>query len=889
MNTLKRNLFGLLMASTALMASGAAFAQAQSAPSQPQPADVTEPATESAPEEAGDEIVVLGRNIPEPIRDTAEVANFITVEDLERTGDDNAAQALTRVTGLSLVQGRFVYVRGLGERYSAALLNGSPLPSPEPLQRVVPLDLFPSGILAGVAVQKTFSANLPGEFGGGLIDLTTVGVPNKPYFQASIGGSYNTETNGRTNFTYRGGGADDAFGFDDGTRKLPVGVRAYASDRPVIGGTGNFTDAQLQDIARSFVTAPNYVMQRDRTPFNGSFDLSGGTTFDTGVGEVGFVGVLGYRNSWQARDGLQQLGGVDAGNLVVRNNARFQSNQNDVTWNGLLGFGWENGDHEIRWTNLWVRNTTKEARRSTGALFELGDIPYLQDNTEYFARQLLMSQLVGEHELGDLKIEWRGSIAETTRDAPYQTRFLYTASGAGGAYRLSLGNGSEVQFSDLIDTTYGGGVDFTWDAPIPFVRQADIRFGAAYSNNERESTNRVFQYRQGPNFETRYLDERIDFLLSDRNINDRIVTLLETGDPVGAGRAQRRYEGQLEVASIYGQIDSEIVPLIRASLGVRYEDGEQTLTTGAIFGQPAVATYTIAEEYVLPGATLTWNFAEDQQLRLGVSKTVARPQFRELAPQQYIDPETDRLFSGNPYLQDSEILNADLRYEYYFARNQYVTGGVFYKEIENPIEAIVFGSNPAQIEQSFANAPKAELYGIEAEIRKYWELNTGIGWLDAPRWFTQANYTYSKSELKVSPGDVIFPPSTIQLARPATDYFSDGDRMQGQSEHIANVQVGFENEDAGTQLTLLATYVGERVSARAPGGQPDLIQDPGVLIDLAFRQDFEFRGRELTFSFEARNLGGENSEEFQEAGGRRVDVNTFDLGTSFSLGLTARF
>ncbi len=163
MKTLSKTLSGLLLASTALIAPGLAFAQTP--PQDPVPAESQDPEGQEPEETQVDEIVVLGRYIPEPLRETSEVAAFLTTEDFERTGDDNAAAALTRVTGLSIVEGRFVYVRGLGERYSSALLNGSPLPSPEPLQRVVPLDLFPSSILAGVTVQKTYSANFPGEFG----------------------------------------------------------------------------------------------------------------------------------------------------------------------------------------------------------------------------------------------------------------------------------------------------------------------------------------------------------------------------------------------------------------------------------------------------------------------------------------------------------------------------------------------------------------------------------------------------------------------------------------------------------------------------------------------------------------------------------------------------
>ena len=244
-----RTLSAMLLAGTALTVAMPVYAQAQPAQA---------PAAPASPEENEvEEIVVNGRFIPDEIRDTAEVANFLTVEDIRRAGDDTAAQALTRISGLSVVSGRFVYVRGLGERYSQALLNGSPLPSPEPLQRVVPLDLFPAAILAGTAVQKTFSANYPGEFGGGIIDLRTVGVPDKPYFNIGVGLGVDSEITDKNGLTYYGSKHDE-FGFDDGSRKLPVGVRQFASTRPVVfsGSANGLTLDQYKAMAEASPMPP---------------------------------------------------------------------------------------------------------------------------------------------------------------------------------------------------------------------------------------------------------------------------------------------------------------------------------------------------------------------------------------------------------------------------------------------------------------------------------------------------------------------------------------------------------------------------------------------------------------------------------------------------------
>ena len=202
----------------------------------------------------------------------------------------------------------------------------------------------------------------------------------------------------------------------------------------------------------------------------------------------------------------------------------------------------------------------------------------------------------------------------------------------------------------------------------------------------------------------------------------------------------------------------------------------------------------------------------------------------------------------------------------------------------------MLGSDGA-FQQTFFNAPEAEIYGVEVELKKYFEHDFGISWTDSKRWLISLNYTYSKSKLKVGQGDTIVLNTTGVRSTPrASDYVRAGQRLQGQSDHLANLQLGFEDEDAGSQATLLVTYASDRVSARSSSADlPDLIQDPGLRVDFVYRKKFTIADREFTGSFEARNLNGADSEEFQEAGGKRFDTNTYDLGRTFSMGLTARF
>ncbi len=860
----------LLLATSALVAPQFAIAQ-------------TPPRAEDAPTEVED-IVVRGANIPQPMRETSEVASFLSVEDLRRQGDDNAAEALTRLSGISLVGGRFVYVRGLGERYSSAMLNGSPLPSPEPLQRVVPLDLFPSNILAGTTVQKTYSVNFPGEFGGGIIDLRTLKVPNEPFFSmsASVGG--NTETTFKEGITYFGSDTD-RFGIDDGTRDIPKPLQAAIATGNRVT-SANFTDNQLVFIGSSFVNAPlNLIQRKNQMPANFSVDFSGGTSFEIGNGTLGVLGVAGFDNSWRSRFGTQQDGFVQGGVIEPVTNYSFRSTQNDVVVNGLFSVSYDMGDNIFSWTNLFIRSTTKEARIREG-VDDLAGAEVRDDYTEWFERSLLSTQLTGEHSFGEFEIDWRGAFARTERLAPYEKGIRYRL--VAGEY---LHNASQEQnytrFGEVEDQIASFGIDGTYTIALSSNRDVIFSGGVFWSDNERSAIQREFRLLAlNVALPIEVQRQRVDYLLADYNIGPNALMLRETTGADGAAA----YDAGLQIQGFYVQADAEIIPLVRATVGLRYEEAIQSVTPRAVFAGDPVPFAPAPQEnqYILPATTVTWNFYDNMQLRAGLSKTIARPQFRELAPLTYLDPDSDRLFIGNPNLIDSELINLDVRYEWYFARDQYLTLGAFYKDIENPIEAIV-NDIGGTVQTTYLNAPRATLYGAEIDVKTYFEFFTDTPWFSSKRFLFSANYTYSKSALVVETGDVVFPLTVDGSSRPAVDFVNDGDPMQGQSEHLANLQFGFEDDVARSQATFLVTFASERITTRGRAGFPDLVQEPGVILDFTYRREFTVYDRDVNFGFEARNLLDEDYEEYQELGGGRVDNNRYALGRSFSVSLSTRF
>ena len=900
-----RPLTALLLAGTAL-AAAPALAQAEPQPTpttgeqvaeppatpEEQAAETQEEVEISAPGSEGAEIVVTGRFIPEPVRNTAQVVSVISAAEIARTGDGDISGALQRVTGLSVNTNGFVYVRGLGDRYSLALLNGLPLPSPEPLRRVVPLDVFPTSIVSSAVVQKSYSVNYPGEYGGGAINLTTASLPDENYLTIGVGVSGDSETTAQLGYTYYGS-KRDVFGFDDGTRDLPAALR---------DNDGDLVDAAVLE------NEDTLILQRNRDiPANFSTSLAAGYGADFGDTRFGVLASASFSNGWRTRAATQET--ATAGSLFT--SSYSVRTENKIQGSGLLALGLDLPQgHKIRLTNVYINDTSKVARvrggfQSIQTPFEdleedrlTGPYDALNYESSFVRRQLLTSQAVGEFEFGPFEIDLRGSYSKSDRDSPYERTMQYRFVGSTGGYAINLGTPTGVVFSELDETIWAGGADVAYD--LDPLLNGKLSAGYAYNDTARTFESLNFLYDDGGSPITgtgqSYLPAFL--LLSPEVIAFEDINLRQSNRAFG----QALYRGDLTVHGGYVRADVELAQGIRLEAGVRYEDAVQLLTLPDLYGNnPAGAgiAAVIRKEnaYWLPAATATWNFAEDFQFRLHGSKTIARPQFRELGTIPVLDVESDRYLSGNPFLTDSELFNAEARVEFYPARGERMSVAGFYKSLTAPIETIATIDASGALQVTNANAPKADLYGVEAEVVKYIGLS-GLGdGLAAMRLVLSANYTWSKSRLKVAADDetVLYPGNIASpLVAPASQVFTDGSPLTGQSEHLANLQFGIENTDRLEQLTILATYASERVTSRGAntGGvlDPDIVEWPGLNLDVVARQGFQIDGLPpMEMKFEARNILGRGHVEFQDFGTGRANINGYSVGTTFAASLSAKF
>ena len=878
----------LLIAALAVLTAAAAAQETPPAAGTQTPAApaVPETAEETVDIDTVGEIVIVGRRDRNVQQAANQVLSVLSADDIARTGEGDIAGALSRVTGLSVASNGFVYVRGLGDRYSQAFLNGLPLPSPEPLRRAVPLDLFPTDVIASSVVQKSYSANFTGEFGGGLINLTTLAVPREPFLKFGFGLSGDTETTGHLGYTHYGSKYDWT-GSDSGVRDVPPAMAAYfASGLRLSSGA-----VDSGDLAKEFANTNTALIQRnDKIPVNTSLSLSGGTSRELGDGELGVVATAGYSQSWRTKDNIEQSA-ADADLAVLDKDYRQVSTENRIVVNGLFGLGYEFGEgNKLRWTNLIIRDTLKRTSLAEGKQnSQRPDRDFLEQETGWYERQVWSTQLSGGFNLDPVKVDLRVAYANSSRKAPFELAFGYSRSNIAadpyGAYFINrLDNGqtgfASIVFSELDEDLLAYGADASWEVTPQFVLSA----GLEGTDTERDSERREFLAIAPSTFPSGVALFRPDYLLGSEVVDFYGIRSLETTESDPA------FTATLETQAAYLQAQAEVADGFEINAGVRYEQAEQLVEPRQVFATPAGSTAEtrLDNDYILPALTLTWKFADDMQARFNASQTIARPQFRELMFQSYYDPESNRAYRGNPLLIDSEFKNAELRWEWYFARDQRLSAAGFWKEIDKPIEAFT-GFNDNNPVTSFANAPSATLYGVEIESQKYLFLSdmSESAFFASRRLVLIGNYTWSKSELSVKDGDTTDVFGTV--TQPASNFFRDGAALTGQSEHLANIQIGLEDEDSLSQQTLLISYASDRVTSRGAAGLPDIYESPGFSVDFVARQGFEFMGKEMEFKFEARNLLRRDYREFQERGPNRIYFNRYDQGVKLSASISASF
>ena len=843
----------VLTACIASIISSMAAAQQDPVASAPRPAPQIE------------EISVIGQYVPDEKRNTDAVSNVVDEQQFIRTGDSNIAESLKRVAGLSTVGGKFVYVRGLGERYSTTLLNGAVLPSPEPENRVVPMDLFPTAVLDSVLVQKTYAAQFPSEFGGGVLQLRTKKSTDEFFWNVSSSLGYRADVTFEDGFTMPGGDRD-WLGYDDGYRQPsdPLAIARASGDelRRYSAFTGKgYTDAELQEIGRAFTNEYNLRTDEIRPDINFSTALGNYHELGSSGMQLNYLAAIDYSNAWDTNQIERNKYNVSSGSVLdIADDMDYVGTENSIDLSGIFTAGLDfNSNHNVRLTSVLLRKTDDRAAEIVGDLARENRVRLTE--IEWIERELFSNQIQGDHyfpDYNELVVNWRYSHVKAERDAPDTRLYRYDLTSRGYEFS-SRSDGNFRNYSILDDTADEYGVDFTMVFYGPFDSVITPQAGYVHAAKDRESEIRRYGFQfAGPISANRtLLQQPLETILAADNISREGFEIREITRPTD------NYLADNELEAFYLQSEFNFDDRFRLTVGARQESFTQNVNTFDLF-RPGVEINTRQKSRdLLPALSATF-IHYDHQFRLAYSETVSRPDFRELSPAGFTNNVTGYEVVGNPDLKIASIKNYDFRWEWYFAFSDYMSLGVFYKEFTNPIEATVLAG--AEEKRTYINAAGAENQGIEYEIYKRLDFDFLPSW--AEDFYVQGNVSYIDSEVSIGPEQRGVLTST---SRP----------LQGQSDWLFNAQLGYE-PISGTTATLLYHYFGERITEVGIEGAPDLVEEPFGELNFIFIRDLNDHWK---VTFKAKNLLDERSEITQ--GG--LLATGYELGREFSLKIDYNF
>ena len=815
----------------------------------------------------------------------AAVSDAISAEAIGRSGSSTAADAMKKVTGVSVVNGKYVYVRGLGDRYVSTQLNGTNLPSADPDRNSVQLDLFPANLLDNIVTSKTFTPDQPGSFSGGTVNIATRSFPESFSLQFSSSLSASSNVGLTDDFLSYHGGEAGWLGLNGGTHVLPAMLEEETFIIPNIGEA--YTDAekakQLDEVSKAFkgVMAPS----RLTAPLNQSYSFSAGNQMDVLGRPLGVIASLSYsRSSTGYSDGTTgrySLTGHISETDVLNNDFQLADSRgvDEVLWGLLVNAAYKpHPKHELGLNLLRNHGGESVARYQTGA-FPRDLSPsavYETRSLRYTERQLNNMLLRGEHALGSrgAKIEWNATASETMQDEP-DLRFFtnnYTPLERNGvidtvyAIRPSIYPVPTRYFRRMDEEARGGNAL----ASLPF-RQwaglwAQIKVGGSYENTDRRFRERRFEFRQD---KISYTGDPFSFF-DEENLGIREVESTERFFRFGnyvldATQASSNYDGSRHVAAGFAMIDLPLTRKLRAVAGLRLETTDMT----AVSHDDRLEEGRLDERDILPSLNLVYQTGRSMNVRAAYGRTLARPTFREIAPYASFNFVGDYIFIGNPDLKRTLIDNYDARWEWFVRPGEIIAVSGFYKYFRNPIEKALnpIAANP---EVQFRNVESAAVLGLELELRK------NLDQVGLEDFQIGANVSMVRSRVAIAEDEL----ESIRAVDPDASASRD---LQGQSPFTVNFDVTYGNPDLGTTVGAYYNIFGARLDRVATGGTPNIYEQPMHQLDVTMDQRLFF-GFALKGS--VKNVLNQ-AHEFAHTYKRNFFVSeSYGFGRLYSLGVS---
>ncbi len=739
------------------------------------------------------------------------IVNAVTAEQISRSPDSDAAQAVQRVSGVTVQDGKYVVVRGLGERYTTTSLNGARIPSPEPEKKLVPLDLFPSSLLEAITTSKTFTPEQPGDFSGAQVDIRMREFPvhSTRAFTTSLG--WNDGVTGRNIVSAPEAGIE-WLGFGSGDRRVPGPVAAA-------GRFQNVSQDQMNLFVNSFRNAWSARSATGRPV--GSLGASLGGNNRVFGHQLGYVLSGTYSYNQEVRDNeiraLAQPSSSVAGGTDEVDRYTGSTGRTSILWGGVLNASTLLGSSSrFSLNTTYNRSADNEARSEVGTSEQFGNTLAVT-RLRYVERGVGAAQLTGEHELtGRHHVNWSITGSQVTRTEPDRSEFVYatnldpvTGAPLPQEWFASAAEAAVRTFADLKENAFDAKTDYRFN--LGEARNNAMKFGVQFRHTRREAETFAYSITAPtlPVSERRLAPEEI----FDGRFAQPGMSYFQI-KPLAQGGS---YTAEDRLLAGYTMLEFGLTANVRAIAGARVERSKVQVRAESPLGETSNARPSYTD--VLPSIGLNVSLTDNQNLRLSASQTLSRPEYREIAAVQYRDVIGAEDIRGNPDLKRALIKNFDARWEHYPASGEVLSVALFAKRFENPIEQVYIGNSASNKIVTFLNAKGATNYGVEIEARGR------MGFLGEKlvNLTSFVNGTLMKSQIEI--GDAAVGASKVNDKRP----------MVGQSPYVFNAGLTYNSPAGSTSLTALYNVSGKRIVSAAVAPLPDAYEQPRSQLDVAIR------------------------------------------------------
>lgn len=762
------------------------------------------------------------------------IVSNVSAQEISRTQDTNAGEVIRRVPGVSLIDDKFVMVRGLSQRYNNVWVNGGAVPSSEADSRAFSFDIIPSSQIDNLTIVKSPTAEYPADYSGGFIIVNTKEIPAENSFNIAVGGNWNTSSAFK-DFSYSKGSGTDFLGFDNGLRNLNGGI--HADLNPQLDANGKPVSVYATSLLGNGFN--NDWLIKNKKPL-GDLKLAASLNqrWMLGGRTLGMLAALNYTNEYRTYENMENnlYGIYDVANdkpNYLRHSVDDQYN-NNVRLGAMLNFTFlsKDGNHKYQLKNIFNQLATSRYTWRDGVSAQSN----LERSAEYYyrSRTTYNGQLTGKHTFTSDALDWSIGYAYANRHLPDRRRYLIDDALESGVYALSTGNDISREWTQLDEHILSLGVNDKHHFKFGNF-EPDLQVGAYGEYRSREYQTRNFIYNwnvSDNNMPSDFRHSDIPTLLSsEANMGYDKLYLLEEK------QMRNNYRGHNTLGAGYLALSLPFGKLgIHA--GVRFEHNDMELISNSRDYEKSESSRHYKTDDVFPSLNTTYKISDQHQVRLSYGRSINRPEFREVSSSVYYDFDLASNVQGNTELKNCYVDNLDLRYEWYPSRGELISLAVFYKHFDSPIEWTYTVAGGTDLIYSYKNAKSANNYGVELDIRK------NLGFIGLKDFSWSFNGALIKSKVQFEKG-------AKEEDRP----------MQGQSPYLINTGIFYKNEPLKMDIALLYNRIGKRIIGvgRSEGSTgddsnsrvPHSYEMPRNTIDFSLAKKF---GEHLELKLNVRDL-----------------------------------